>query len=992
MSQPKRWWIGLIPLGLIWGAANYVETPKIEDDLARRARQIVAAAPPELTKSEIRVQGRDVSLGGEAVQPGAAQGVVDAAQKLPGTRLVHADVAPAQRQSPYTFGAVREGQAVTLSGFVPSAEVRDRLVAGARSALPGLAVSDQLKLASGAPAAFEAMALHGVQQLAKLSKGKFGLSDVAYSLEGGAADAAGYAALAGIGSALPGGGKAGTIAITPPTVSPYTFEARHEGNVLTLSGYVPDEATRAKLLAAAQAANPGLKVEDKLAIAAGAPQGFAAMAEHAAGLAGRLADGRAALSNGSYAVTGSATDAAGYAAALAAVKALPTGAQAGKIDILAPEVKPYAFGIRKLEDGTIVLDGAIPDEATRAALLAQAKTLYPNAKIEDRSQIARTAPAGFAAAAALAMENLGKLKAGAISLADGALKIDGEATDKSAQEALGKAFAALSGFKVAIDALKPAIPEVKPYAFAIRKLEDGTIVLEGAIPDEATRAALLAQAKKLYPNAKIEDRAQIARTAPAGFAAAVGLAMENIGKLKGGAISLSDAGLKIDGEAIDKAAQDALGKAFAALSGFKVAADALKAAVPEVKPYAFAIRKLDDGSIVLEGAIPDEATRAALLAQARKLYPNAKIVDRAQIARTAPAGFAQAVALAMDNIGKLSSGAISLSDAGLKIDGEAIDKAAQDALGKAFAALPGFKVATDALKTGVPEVKPYAFGIRRMPDGAIVLEGAIPDEATRNALLALAAQLYPGAKIEDRAQIARTAPPGFAQAAALAMQHIGKLKGGSISLSDSSLSIAGDAGDKAANDAIAKAFAALGSGFRVAASSLALSDPPAAGKPEPVRQIIPRNARVAPPPTRAELRREPARPARQASVAPASPAARAACGGGEAPLASGSIRFEEGAQAVDQADVAVLEKVLAALKGCDTARVVIAGHTNSHGTRERNIALSSRRAFAASLWLQERGIPKRRIETVGYGKDRPLESEDTPEGAARNRRVEFTVR
>ena len=172
MFQPKRWWIGLMPLGLIWGAANWVETPRVESDLLSRAKQAVAASSRDMTRSEISVAGRDITIHGEAVQGGASEKAADAAQNIAGMRLVHAAVSAAQLQRPYTFTAERDGNGVTLSGFAPTADAKNGLLTAVRGAISGAAINDQIKLGAGAPPQFESATAHGLQQLSRLTKGK----------------------------------------------------------------------------------------------------------------------------------------------------------------------------------------------------------------------------------------------------------------------------------------------------------------------------------------------------------------------------------------------------------------------------------------------------------------------------------------------------------------------------------------------------------------------------------------------------------------------------------------------------------------------------------------------------------------------------------------------------------------------------------------------------------------------------------------------------
>jgi outer membrane protein OmpA-like peptidoglycan-associated protein len=69
----------------------------------------------------------------------------------------------------------------------------------------------------------------------------------------------------------------------------------------------------------------------------------------------------------------------------------------------------------------------------------------------------------------------------------------------------------------------------------------------------------------------------------------------------------------------------------------------------------------------------------------------------------------------------------------------------------------------------------------------------------------------------------------------------------------------------------------------------------------------------------------------------------------------------------------------------------IAGHTDSVGSDQQNQSISERRASSVVSWLSDKGIPRDRLTAVGYGEERPIVDNDTPENRARNRRIEFTA-
>lgn len=71
--------------------------------------------------------------------------------------------------------------------------------------------------------------------------------------------------------------------------------------------------------------------------------------------------------------------------------------------------------------------------------------------------------------------------------------------------------------------------------------------------------------------------------------------------------------------------------------------------------------------------------------------------------------------------------------------------------------------------------------------------------------------------------------------------------------------------------------------------------------------------------------------------------------------------------------------------------VRIEGHTDDYGSHKYNDELSQDRADSVMRYLVQRGIAADRLEAKGFGKRRPLVENDTPEGRAKNRRVEFHI-
>lgn len=86
---------------------------------------------------------------------------------------------------------------------------------------------------------------------------------------------------------------------------------------------------------------------------------------------------------------------------------------------------------------------------------------------------------------------------------------------------------------------------------------------------------------------------------------------------------------------------------------------------------------------------------------------------------------------------------------------------------------------------------------------------------------------------------------------------------------------------------------------------------------------------------------------------------------------------------------AVLRQILGLLQKDAALKLEIQGHTDNVGTDAYNQALSEARAASVVAWLSAHGIAPGRLTSKGYGKTRPVASNDNDEGRARNRRVEI---
>jgi outer membrane protein OmpA-like peptidoglycan-associated protein len=104
------------------------------------------------------------------------------------------------------------------------------------------------------------------------------------------------------------------------------------------------------------------------------------------------------------------------------------------------------------------------------------------------------------------------------------------------------------------------------------------------------------------------------------------------------------------------------------------------------------------------------------------------------------------------------------------------------------------------------------------------------------------------------------------------------------------------------------------------------------------------------------------------------------------------LNFETGTATLTTASQATVDELASLLKAHPDVRVTLEGHTDSTGNAAANKKLSQDRAAAVKAKLVEQGgLAPDRIRTAGYGEERPLASNDSEEGRARNRRTELVV-
>ncbi len=227
--------------------------------------------------------------------------------------------------------------------------------------------------------------------------------------------------------------------------------------------------------------------------------------------------------------------------------------------------------------------------------------------------------------------------------------------------------------------------------------------------------------------------------------------------------------------------------------------------------------------------------------------------------------------------------------------------------------------------------------------GQVLASGTVPDEGTKAAVLAKLREIYGADKVVDQVAIGPVAMPanwnGYVQK--LITPDLRQISRGQLKIDGSTVSLRGEVANEALRQRIASNVATslnptytVNNGLRVSAADQAVLD---------------------------------------------------------STLANRTVEFESGQATLTPAGRAILDEMVAAMLKLKGRRIEVIGHTDSAGLRASNVSLSQARAATVKAYLASHGIAEELLTASGQGPDRPIASNDTADGRARNRRIEFRM-
>jgi len=368
--------------------------------------------------------------------------------------------------------------------------------------------------------------------------------------------------------------------------------------------------------------------------------------------------------------------------------------------------------------------------------------------------------------------------------------------------------------------------------------------------------------------------------------------------------------------------------------------------VPEAKPFVWSAER-DVARVTLGGSSPLPSSKSKLMEAARATLGGVEVADRMNLARGAPPRFDNVALLLLDQIAKLKDGKITLSDNKVTLSGMARELGGREAIAAALKNLPeGYSVAANDVKA-----PPYIFQAYKDPVAVtLTLSGYVPDNNVHAALVAAAGRKFFSEKVVDNLKASIGAPAGFAAAVVPALGALSRLSTGTLVVTDREVKLSGDALYEAAANQIR---AGLGKEFPQGWQFKAdIPVKPAAAPVDPTvcQQLF------------ADL------------------------------LGKARIRFESGKADIAADSAGLLDRLIETALRCPSANIEIAGHTDADGEEAANQTLSEKRAQAVADYLIKAGLPASRFTPVGYGSTQPIAGNDTEQGKAQNRRIDFVVR
>ncbi|MEC9368905.1 MAG: BON domain-containing protein [Pseudomonadota bacterium] len=303
------WLAGLVPLALVVTFAVPDVQLRSEADLARRVDLALDSAGHHW--AEVTFRGRDAKLRGQAFDSGERDNALAVVADVWGVRTVSDRVDLQTATTPYSWRVTYKSNRIKIKGFVPSSDDRTTILGFLKANIPDAEIDDRMKVVAGGPARelWLGAVSFALTQLGRMKSGGVRLDGTQLVITGEAKTPAAYELLRNALSAeVPVGLQLARNEVIPPRIKPFTWAAHYEGQMLTLTGYLPQESDRKDVLNAVRQSFFGVEVTDRMELATGAPGSWSGAIAAALSQLARLESGRVTFSEIDVKVSGVVRD------------------------------------------------------------------------------------------------------------------------------------------------------------------------------------------------------------------------------------------------------------------------------------------------------------------------------------------------------------------------------------------------------------------------------------------------------------------------------------------------------------------------------------------------------------------------------------------------------------------------------------------------------------------------------------------------------------
>ncbi len=638
-------------------------------------------------------------------------------------------------------------------------------------------------------------------------------------------------------------------------------------------------------------------------------------------------------------------------------------------------VEPYALSMIKEEGGKPVLLGVAPSDAARTALIGRAKEVLGDGLVSDVTLAAGVPDGDWVGAVSRGMEGLSVLDHGELRVIDKAMTLTGQASGSAEAARIDTLKGEVDpAFTLASD-LDLARPLVTPFTFEASKTADG-FVIQGHAPDDETRSMLLSRLKEKAGDSEVLASIVLADGMPdEAWPARAAAALDALAVLETGSLSISDRDVQLQGDVRNQADLEALQVMRADLPEGEAWQSDLVLLRPTVRPYLVEIEKKAGGAWSVTGAVPDEASRDALIQAVGAVAEGREVDAKLQLADGMPG--VDWPAFVEDRLAALHGvdhGSLRFEDYDVRLEGQVATMDEAERADDQIAGLdPKIQTQFEVLD---PTVEAFV-DLRLSPDDGVTANGALPPGLSREEaveLLGLQAG-FEGEFIEN----GRGDAAAWRQDLGAIGSYLPEFETVDISLRNGLAAIEGETHAKSdAEQVIDKLAEALDQRWR---PEIAI---------EPTGQTYAEGRRRTNPLSGGdeEYRRGFWLPV--TTIEAGLDACRAET---SLILASNKITFLVGEARLDARARGIINDLSSVAIGCldktGDRRLEIGGHTDSQGADEMNLKLSQARAEAVLRALIARGVEESALTARGYGETTPIADNAEREGRAANRRITF---